>query len=138
MTTKIAPILKICARCGTAKPLTEFREKIDARRPGKVYYYSYCTTCSTSYNQEYRVSHTSENSHQGPTPIKIRKANLHQPVEVKTYCEICNTREVKLYADLNPKTGQFRGTLCGACITGLVSFTADKKKLQRALGYLAR
>lgn len=126
------PVFKICARCGKTKPLTEFREKTDARRPGKVYHYSYCKTCSTSYNQEYRVTHETG----VPTPIKVKKSNGH--LEVKTYCEICNNRGVKLYADINPRTGLFRGTLCGTCATGLEYFGADKKKFQRALGYISR
>lgn len=134
MATKTAVPTKHCARCGLTKPITEFREKTDARRPGKVYHYSYCKTCSTSYNQEYRATHEIGI----PTPIKVRKSNGPQASEVKTYCEICLNKGVKLYADFDLKMAKFQGTICGPCATGLEHFGRNRKMLQRALGYLAR
>ena len=127
MSSPTTPETKHCPRCEIDKPLTEFRQRTDARRPGKIYYAAYCHPCTSDYNKE----------HNGAvTTTKAKAANGRY--EVKTFCEICRATGVKLYINLSQKTGKYQGTLCLDCNQGLEAFHDNKKLLERAIGYIAR
>lgn len=52
-------------------------------------------------------------------------------------CQICGSAD-KLCWDHDHNTGEFRGTLCGTCNTGIGMFKDDPELLKNAIAYLMR
>lgn len=154
--------LRVCARCKTPKPLTEFRS--DRAKPlGRAYL---CNICEPAYQHERYVANRLERQdyhrkryQANPEPVrqlsrewyrnnKERKRNFNY---MRAYglttedvdaliaaqggrCKLCGN-ETMLVVDHEHSTGVVRGMLCNKCNRALGA--AENLGLERILGYLA-
>lgn len=123
--------MKICSKCGTEKPNTDFY-KHPLGREGRA---ADCRACRKSardasvkaVDPRLRAYRAACNHRYEVQPD--RKSYENAPLPGKM-CILCN-HETRLVGDHDHKTGKFRAWICGSCNSRL-------RKLERDMPYLLR
>lgn len=139
---------KICTKCKVRKPLSEFH-----KGEGRFGKRSYCRTCSTKYNNQWRKKNPEKHKAQSlKHHHSIRGQNTYYKrmygITIQEYdnlfelqngkCAICGGTNInrRLSVDHNHKTGKFRGLLCHSCNVILGLCKESEKTLLALINYL--
>jgi hypothetical protein len=140
---------KVCLRCQTPKPLTDFYTRAYKDR---VYYNSNCKPCQHAMRSEWHFTEAGQAAHwriqlrtkYGITPEQYDAMNEAQG----GLCAICGKPEThahkrlpgvrKLAVDHCHNTGKVRGLLCAICNRAIGLLGDDASLLRRAAEYLER
>ena len=133
MITIMAETLRLCTKCMTCKPVSEF----STRKASADGLNRYCKTCMAKYYQAHKGEQRKRmRARNKAFPEKQWALHLRQKYDmtIEEYnamvaeqggkCKICNT-ETKLVVDHNHATGKVRGLLCKQCnyaVTGGVEW----------------
>ena len=120
-------VTKICTRCMTDLPISEFYQRRD-RASG---YKSECRSCGNSrYRPKVRDNHL--RVRYGITGVEVDV--MHEIQGFK--CRICDRRFDRLCVDHDHVTGKIRALLCRSCNRGIGYLQDDVDLLSRAVSYL--
>lgn len=113
---KLPTPAKICTRCQTEKPITEF-SKHAARRDG---FKSRCKSCIAEMEQVRRMTSDAPKMNHLWSHYRIRLADFKAMLEAQEgRCAICAVPMPKPIVDHCHETGRVRGLLCYRCNTRL-------------------
>lgn len=141
-------LTKICTRCSTNKPLTDYY-----RAWGKLSknplsgYKAHCKPCVLAQSKEfYKTPQGRKSKLEHAWKSRGFNFTVEQYDELMAkqdkVCAICGVEKNRngsaLCVDHNHKTGQIRGLLCHFCNTALGKFGDDIKMLQKAIQYLEK
>ena len=146
--------LKVCSKCGDAKPVSEYHTYAD-RRPGRHgdrRPIAKCKTChmlaADDWNQRNPERKDAAQKRWKKKTKRKYKARLYGLTEVELaameaaqqgICLICGEfAEAGLRVDHDHATGAVRGLLCNACNLGLGAFRDNPLRLLRAARYLRK
>lgn len=99
------PESKLCTKCGTEKPSSDFSTRLDK---GYVYLKPYCKNCTLKYNHELRKKKRQEELSKREVPL-CKICNTPIPVTRSIYCS--NKCKSKLQSNANYKNQQSRGKI---------------------------
>lgn len=146
--------MKLCKRCGTEKPLTEFYAN-STTKDRRQYWCKACSKASVkALHRRDPAKHAAYNrgwdkrnpDKKADTQLKGRLGVPHGTyaemlLAHEGRCAICGTdkpgdRIRRFHVDHDARTGKIRGLLCGRCNTGIGQFLHDPHRLKQAIAYL--
>jgi hypothetical protein len=139
---------KVCSKCETDKPLTEFYKSHNKQsKPNPMGYKSHCKTCVKKQRNEY---YKTPEGHKYQIEKSWRDKGMlftteeyQELLEEQAYgCAICGVKSNKngsrLCVDHNHATGSIRGLLCHDCNTTLGKFNDEVEMFYKAIDYLEK
>ncbi len=133
--------MKLCVRCNTERPFTDF-SKDKNRKDG---YYVYCKICMRVWSREFRLKNPRSSKHSEikyKYGISLEEYNL-KLISQGNCCAICGTDKPgggheNLYVDHDHNTGKVRGLLCRSCNL-MLGYAFDKiDTLESGIAYIKR
>ena len=139
---------KVCSKCETDKPLTEFYKSHNKQsKPNPMGYKSHCKTCVKKQRNEY---YKTPEGHKYQIEKSWRDKGMlftteeyQELLEEQAYgCAICGVKSNKngsrFCVDHNHSTGSIRGLLCHDCNTTLGKFNDEVEMFYKAIDYLEK
>lgn len=125
---KMSEHTKVCSKCDTEKPITEYYKRSPAAGGGRE---AFCKDCKrVYYKREHRWRHLKER-------YNITKEEYEDRYAMQEgRCGICSTYAEVLCVDHDHKTGDVRGLLCSPCNRSLGQLGDDIESIKRTLEYL--
>ena len=130
---------KICTKCQTEKPISEYHKRTQASRGLDAW----CKSCKTEYRKSYYLKNKEYEKLR--SRIKIWKAlginfteadYIELCLKQKYQCAICTKTVERFHVDHDHKTDKVRGLLCPACNKALGYFKDNIGILNAAIKYL--
>lgn len=155
----MAPTTKLCVRCATVKPLTEFhgiKQKHSWCKPCFVAYKKTRPNYETAATKKRRQAKERDQFAANPEAMYMRRRAwlADKPERTRKYylksilgddavlvdslpnqCAICGSAK-NICVDHDHKTRRLRGKLCAACNKGLGFFRDNPQLLRDAIAYL--
>lgn len=149
--------MKKCGKCETVKPFSDFKLWKPKGKPDKIRYQSYCRSCSSEYDKEYRAKNSDKiqayrekhrDRQRSRDKARARPRTLAQyGLTVESFeeraraqdyrCLICGEIPTDtLVVDHCHTSDQVRGLLCRKHNAALGQFDDDPELLKKAVIYL--
>jgi len=111
--------MKVCVKCKTKKPITDFR--LHSKGEGITYRRPECRECEKDYNKK-----------------RSKIAKEYSRPEIGTTCDCCGRTDKELVLDHCHKDNKKRGWICQNCNLGLGRLGDCIEGVERALEYLKK
>ena len=122
--------MKLCHKCNTEKPLTEFYRR--TYKSGEVKHQSKCKSCQADERRYYYKPHQVTRR-----KLKISEEEYTTLMEKSQEgCEVCSRPLDKICIDHCHTTGKVRGVLCNNCNTALGLVGDNVATLTKLIQYL--
>jgi len=130
---------KICTKCKTEKPLSEFG-KDNTRKSGRT---SHCKQCKAAYERNRGKKRPNRIDHRRNRRLGIVERDYLEMFRKQNgKCAICGVSHLelrkRLCIDHDHKTGKVRGLLCLKCNWVLGHCLDSTEILSNAIGYLSK
>jgi len=128
--------MKICKRCLTLQPLTNFHRN-HTTKDGRI---NFCKPCSKIKSKPYKDAYYERNKQlvkdRGKSKAyKCTPEEYHERMATSKVCEICGN-STNLCYDHDHSTMEFRGVLCSNCNSGIGFLGDTLESITRAKAYL--
>ncbi|RSM66611.1 hypothetical protein DMH03_05775 [Amycolatopsis sp. WAC 01376] len=132
--------IKVCARCGTPKVLSEYYRRASSRDGRR----GVCATCTRRAAAiRHQATRDAARNRRYVARYGITAADVDELRAAQRYrCALCGRHEDRLplglMVDHDHQSGTVRALLCHSCNAGLGHFRESPQILHAALAYLAR
>jgi len=135
-----ATAFKVCARCGTVRPLDEYYRRTSSRDGRR----GVCTECTRrAAARRHQATRDAARNRRYIARYGITAADVDELRAAQHYrCALCGRHEDRLplglMVDHDHRSGTVRALLCHSCNAGLGHFRESPDTLRAAIAYLAR